>query len=69
MPQAVKDKYLGDGVYASWDGRHVFLDLRAQPLGVSGKSDHVCKIALEPEVLFALDAYRRVIRKVTEGGD
>jgi len=43
------DEYLGDGVYASFDGWHVWLDLRAQDPNV--------KIALEPVVLAKLVAY------------
>ena len=44
------ERYLGDGVYASFDGYHVWLDLRAQ--------DSTTRIALEPAVLDALDQYR-----------
>lgn len=47
---SVPDDYLGDGVYASFDEEHVWLDLRAQP----GPGGHVCKIALEPAVLVEL---------------
>ena len=46
--------YLGDGVYASFDGYHIWLDLRAQP----GPRDHVCKIALEPCVFDQLIQFR-----------
>lgn len=45
-----RDKYLGDGVYASYDGYYIWLDLRAQ--------DSTTRIALEPAVLAQLDAYR-----------
>lgn len=45
----IEDRYLGDGVYASWDGYHVVLDLRAQ-----GPD----RIALEPSVLRELDRFR-----------
>lgn len=42
MPEA----YLGDGVYATFDGHSVTLDLRCQPGGV--------EIVIEPEVYNAL---------------
>lgn len=45
IKRALTEMYLGDGVYASFDGRNVTLDLRAQ-----GSE----KISLEPEVLLAL---------------
>jgi hypothetical protein len=44
------ETYLGDGVYATHDGYHVWLDCRAQPgltIGPSGAPS----IALEPPVL------------------
>lgn len=44
------DDYLGDGVYASFDGYHIVLDLRGQ--------DSFTRIALEPPVFDALVAYR-----------
>ncbi len=58
------DEYLGDGVYASCDGFHIVLDLRAQ-----GPD----RIALDPEVLEALDLYREKIKNMAlaasaEGG-
>ena len=30
QPVDTEDTYLGDGVYASYDGYHIWLDLRAQ---------------------------------------
>ena len=42
--------YLGDGVYASFDGYQIILDLRGQ--------DNFTKIALESQVLDALDRFR-----------
>ena len=48
QPVAPCDIYLGDGVYASFDGYGVVLDLRAQ-----GPD----KITLEPEVIRALVDY------------
>lgn len=43
------DTYLGDGVYASYDGYQIWLDLRAQ--------DSTTRIALEPQTMAALRAY------------
>jgi len=43
------DDYLGDGVYASFDGYHIVLDLRAQ--------DSTTRIALDPDVMDALIRY------------
>ena len=45
------DDYLGDGVYVSFDGYAIVLDLRGQ--------DGFTKIALEPSVLEAFDRYRK----------
>lgn len=54
------DSYLGDGVYASFDGYHITLDLRGQ--------DNHTKIALEPQVLDALRGYEVYIHnKLKEG--
>ncbi len=50
----IEDQYLGDGVYASFDGYHITLDLRAQ--------DIETRIALESEVLENLDRYRQHIK-------
>ena len=47
------DQYIGDGVYASWDGKHVVLDTRAQPV--------VHRICLEPVVMARLREYERVL--------
>jgi hypothetical protein len=44
------DIYLGDGVYASFDGFQIILDLRAQG------SDQIC---LDPSVLTNLFKYAR----------
>ena len=53
------DQYLGDGVYASFDGFHIILDLRAQ--------DTTTRIALEPSVFALLVAYReRMFEKQLE---
>ena len=58
MPKLVEDTYLGDGVYASFDGYSIWLDLRAQ--------DNITRIALEPGVMLALDDYRRLIQQTIE---
>lgn len=47
----VPDRYIGDGVYASFDGCYFWLDLR-------GQGDGHVKIALEPSVLRELDRFR-----------
>ena len=52
----IEDRYLGDGVYASFDGYHVVLDLRGQ--------DSTTRIALEPNVLASLNAYVEQIRRL-----
>ena len=49
-----KDEYIGDGVYASHDGFHLWLDIR-------GQSD--CRIALEPACLDRLDKYRTYLKE------
>jgi hypothetical protein len=43
------DIYLGDGVYASFDGFGIVLDLRGQ--------DNTTRIVLEPQVFEALIEY------------
>lgn len=48
----VEDMYLGDGVYAAFDGWGIQLDLRAQ--------DNTTRIYLEPSVQTALDRYRDI---------
>jgi len=52
-PNLIPDEYLGDGVYASFDGYHIVLDLRAQDTS---------RIALDPDVLCALDRFRGRVR-------
>ena len=49
------DEYLGDGVYASYAGFAIVLDLRGQ--------DNFTRIALEPKVIDALIRYRDRIDK------
>ncbi len=46
------ERYLGDGVYAQWDGYHIILDLRME-----GNS----RIALEPAVMDGLMKYKKDI--------
>lgn len=53
-PSFGDDSYLGDGVYASFDGYDIVLDLRAQ--------DSTTRIALEPAVMDALIVYRARLR-------
>ena len=48
---APSSTYLGDGVYAEFDGYHIMLDLRGQ--------DSTTKIALEPSVMNALHQYAK----------
>ncbi|MHA1662244.1 MAG: hypothetical protein ACTSVR_03200 [Candidatus Thorarchaeota archaeon] len=62
MPDFRIEEYLGDGVYATYDGYHVVLDLRAQVLPGQG----MVKIALEPEVLTSLDRFRKQVDKLNE---
>ncbi len=45
----MEDRYLGDGVYASFDGFSITLDLRGQ--------DNTTHIVLEPEVLLRLNQF------------
>lgn len=56
VPGKIEDRYLGDGVYASFDGYHVVLDLRGQ--------DTTTRICLEPTVFGALKEYVEVIESV-----
>jgi len=54
----MKDVYLGDGVYASFDGYHIVLDLRAQ--------DNFTRIALDPKVFSNLIRFRNDCTKSNE---
>ena len=45
-----EERYIGDGVYASFDGFHIILDLRAQ--------DNFTRIGLEPPVFTELVRYQ-----------
>lgn len=53
-----EERYLGDGVYASFDGFQFWLDTRAQ--------EPVQRIALEPDVCAAFEAYRAHIRQALQ---
>ena len=50
------ETYLGDGVYATFDGYLIWLDTRAQ--------EPINRIALDPAVLEALREYDRQVRTV-----
>jgi len=51
----IEQRYLGDGVYASYDGYHIWLAV----------NDHTNKVvALEPPVLKALMEYERDIGQI-----
>lgn len=54
----LEDRYLGDGVYASFDGYHIILDLRAQ--------DKTTRIALENEVFNQLIQFEKDIQDKAE---
>ena len=54
------DVYLGDGVYAGFDGYYIILDLRGQ--------DNTTKIALEPVVFDALVKYAKPIQEQMKSG-
>ena len=59
MKPPTYDDYLGDGVYASFDGYHIVLDLRGQ--------DTTTRIALEPSVMRALAAYEKRLQNMPPG--
>lgn len=52
----IEDRYLGDGVYASYTGFGIALDLRAQPA-----TTPITRIALDSDVL---DAFMRYVEDV-----
>ena len=54
----MEDRYLGDGVYASFDGYQIWVDTRMEG---------ACKIALEPEVLIRLVQYHEDIKARAKG--
>ena len=49
----VLEECLGDGVYASWDGFNIWLDLRGQ--------DSTTRIALDPAVLANLKDFAQKV--------
>lgn len=56
--------YIGDSVYAAFDGYHIILTTE------NGRSDDPNnQIALEPSVLAALISYRDKLHKMFEGGN
>jgi len=55
MEEQINPTYLGDGVYASFDGYHV-------NLAVNHHENHV--VALEPDVIKNLEEYFKKIRKL-----
>ena len=58
----IEDRYLGDGVYASFDGFHIWVDTRMEmPIN---------KIALDPHVVVQLVSYIEELRaKIKEEFD
>lgn len=61
MKKIIEDTYLGDGVYASFDGYHIVLDLRGQ--------DSTTRISLEPVALKNLNEYQKRILALGESSD
>jgi hypothetical protein len=51
-------QYLGDGVYAEFDGHHIWLKT---------ERDITHEIALEPAVLAALNNYAKFVNNTMEG--
>lgn len=56
----VEPEYLGDGVYASFDGDHIWL-------AVNHHKNIV--VALEPNVMEALEAYARKVERAKRGDE
>lgn len=54
----IEDRYLGDGVYASFDGYQIWLDLRGQ--------DRTTKIALNRDVFAALMRFQADLVAMTQ---
>lgn len=64
MSEQIKPRYLGDGVYASFDGYQIWLHV--------GSHDTPPVVALEPRVLVSLNTYASDIKThyaALEGGD
>lgn len=49
----IEDRYLGDGVYASYDGWSITLDLRVQ--------DSTTRVVMDPDVVDALKEFVQAI--------
>lgn len=60
--EIIEDRYLGDGVYVSFDGYSIVLDLRAQP-----PTYPITKVALEPPVFEKLMQFNADLRNAREG--
>jgi len=58
MPKRIKERYLGDGVYASFDGFNVILDLRDQL-----PTWPITKIFMEERVLREFERFVADLRK------
>jgi len=58
-PWEARSSYLGDGVYATFDGFHVWL--------VTDRDEGPHRIALEPAVLVSLVAYVSALRHLFPG--
>ena len=58
MARKPNTQYLGDGVYASFDGFHIILDLRGQ--------DNTTQIALDPQVVENFIAYQDSVYPIPE---
>jgi hypothetical protein len=54
-------EYLGDAVYAQWDGHRIWLTTSTHDMTAADD-----RIALNPNLLAALDAYRKRLREVLE---
>ena len=59
----MKDRYLGDGVYARFDGFSVWLDLRGQSGPRMDPPSPLIEICLEPLVLSELERFARDARE------
>lgn len=62
MEDLTQGRYLGDGVYASWDGMHIILELRAQ----QALAGEVPRIALEHSVYQDLEQFAVDLRAHVE---
>ena len=60
----IRDSYIGGGIYLSWTGTSILLDLRAQP-----PTTPITQIAMEPRHIDALVEYRdQLIEKLKGQG-